>query len=450
MNRKRIGIKIGIAILLIIYLMVAFFYKDKFGPRTFLNDQKISGKNLAKANEQLADEVYWEGLEVKNEEETILKITPEEINYEYMDNNELLSLIKSHNNFKWPIYLFSKRDYNIEPIYIYSMNNLGLIVENASQLNQELKNAAVEYSEESEKFEIITHQYKFNIEKDELLQLIDKKIKQAEDVLDLSEYIELPEILDNNDDLIKMKDEANDYINLEFKYQFGDNYEKIDKSLIKQWIIPNGLNIEFEKEKMREYVITTLSNKYDTYGKPRNFKTTSGKTIKLSKGSYGWLIHRANTVEALINHIKNKESKIIEPVYSYKAVSRGTSDIGNSYVEIDIDNQMVYVYSKGELKVKTPTVTGNISRGHNTPRNRVDPISYKTTNAVLRGPGYAAPVKYWMPFNGGVGLHDADWRASFGGNIYKTNGSHGCINLPPSIAKEVYDLVFQGMPVIVH
>ena len=63
---------------------------------------------------------------------------------------------------------------------------------------------------------------------------------------------------------------------------------------------------------------------------------------------------------------------------------------------------------------------------------------------------YETPVKYWMPFNGGVGLHDASWRGSFGGNIYQNSGSHGCINLPPKTVKRLYDLVSVGTIVVCH
>lgn len=55
-----------------------------------------------------------------------------------------------------------------------------------------------------------------------------------------------------------------------------------------------------------------------------------------------------------------------------------------------------------------------------------------------------------MPFNGNIGLHDADWRTSFGGQIYRTNGSHGCVNLPPDYARRIYDVVQTGTPVICY
>ena len=237
------------------------------------------------------------------------------------------------------------------------------------------------------------------------------------------------------------------YIILLYIY-FCDKKEVIAKSLLKDWIELKEKEVDVDAEKVREYIVE-LAKKYDTFGSSRKFKTNTGNIITTNGGTYGWMTHRGKTTDALIQHIKAGEDKTIEPVYSYTALSRNSDDIGTSYVEIDLYQQMVYVYINGELKVKTPTVTGNIAQGHNTPRG-VDAITYKQNGAVLRGEDYASPVKYWMPFNGDVGLHDADWRTSFGGDIYKTNGSHGCINLPPGNAKSIFDLVYPGMPVIVH
>ena len=81
-------------------------------------------------------------------------------------------------------------------------------------------------------------------------------------------------------------------------------------------------------------------------------------------------------------------------------------------------------------------------------------IAAKASPAVLRGGegagAYETPVNFWMPFNGGQGLHDATWRYYFGGNIYKTHGSHGCVNLPYDAAKTIYENCKKGMAVIVY
>ena len=60
-------------------------------------------------------------------------------------------------------------------------------------------------------------------------------------------------------------------------------------------------------------------------------------------------------------------------------------------------------------------------------------------------------VTYWMPFVwNAVALHDATWRYSFGGDIYQTSGSHGCVNLPYEKAEELFNICEVGDVVVVH
>ena len=94
-------------------------------------------------------------------------------------------------------------------------------------------------------------------------------------------------------------------------------------------------------------------------------------------------------------------------------------------------------------------MSGNAARGYDTPSGAY-PLTYKQRNATLRGADYATPVSYWMPFNGNIGMHDATWRGSFGGSIYRTNGSHGCINLPKAAAKTIFENIEKGMPVLCY
>ena len=55
-----------------------------------------------------------------------------------------------------------------------------------------------------------------------------------------------------------------------------------------------------------------------------------------------------------------------------------------------------------------------------------------------------------LPFNGDVGIHDASWRTEYGGDIYLTNGSHGCVNTPYTEAEKVFNAIEIGDPVIVY
>lgn len=126
---------------------------------------------------------------------------------------------------------------------------------------------------------------------------------------------------------------------------------------------------------------------------------------------------------------------------------------GYTCVEVDLTAQTVYAYQGDALVIAAPCVTGN-SSNHATPPGSFT-LKSKETARTLRGYNdngskYASFVNFWMPFNGGIGLHDASWRSSFGGGIYQGGGSHGCVNLPYNAAATIYNMAYVGMPVIVH
>ena len=124
-------------------------------------------------------------------------------------------------------------------------------------------------------------------------------------------------------------------------------------------------------------------------------------------------------------------------------------ELGDSFVEIDIGDQNVKLFKNNELLVDTDTVTGNLRTKHGTHIGLFEIWSMEHDRYLI-GPGYKSWVSYFMPFDGGIGLHDATWRDEFGGEIYKTNGSHGCVNLPLEEAKTIYENVNVGYKVLVH
>ncbi len=238
-------------------------------------------------------------------------------------------------------------------------------------------------------------------------------------------------------------------------YQFGSRSETLDGATIASWLTGGGENgPQADPEAVSAYV-KELAAKYDTAGTSRTFQTSRGTEVTLT-GPYGWKLDQAAEEAALTAAIAAGESISKEPAYSAQAASHDGADYGSTYVEVDIAGQHVYFYKDGQLVWDSPCVTGNLSKGYGTP-DGIYGLYYKQQDKVLRGPKqadgtyeYESPVSYWMPFNGGIGLHDANWRGSFGGEIYKTNGSHGCINLPPNKTKELYDYLYKNVPVICH
>ena len=207
--------------------------------------------------------------------------------------------------------------------------------------------------------------------------------------------------------------------------------------------------ILYNTEAVSAYV-TELAEQYDTYGKDREFKTHSGETVTVSGGNYGWQMDQEATAAALMEVLKAEQDAEFAPVWTKEAASFGDTDIGTSYMEVDLDNQKVYQYIDGECVVETDCVSGKAIDSDRLTPDGTYSIVYRKSPAVLKGADYESPVTYWMPFNGGIGFHDATWRSKFGGEIYLTGGSHGCINLPLSAAKEIYANVYSGMPVVVY
>ena len=131
-------------------------------------------------------------------------------------------------------------------------------------------------------------------------------------------------------------------------------------------------------------------------------------------------------------------------------------EIESTYVIISIKNQNAKLYVNGKLKKKAPVVTG---RAGVTPTpTGTFKIAYKQRDTYLDGAtvgyDYYLKVKYWMPLagTGGVGLHDAPWRAydQYGGSYYLWDGSHGCINMRTADAGYFFKYIKAGTTVKVY
>jgi hypothetical protein len=207
-------------------------------------------------------------------------------------------------------------------------------------------------------------------------------------------------------------------------------------------------NVSVNDEKLTQYV-QNLASTYNTYGKTRSFKTSKGDTIKIGGGTYGYVIDKSGEKEQLLEDLSGGKPVEREPVYELRGLHRGDNDIGDTYVEIDYTNQHLWFYKDGELVTETDIVSGNISRGNGS-SDGVFPVGYKARNQTLVGENYSSDVDFFIQFSYNVGIHDASWRSTFGGQIYKTSGSHGCINVPRKIASKIYDEIEAGIPVVAY
>lgn len=249
--------------------------------------------------------------------------------------------------------------------------------------------------------------------------------------------------------LTPMEQAQKDLAGVTVTYQFGDQSEVLDNDRILSWLQEKEDGSVAIDEQQAKAFVKELAEKYDTAYTHRTFHTTGGRDIQIAQGDYGWRIDQEAETKHLLELLAAKQSATCEPIYAQTAAVHAKNDWGTTYVEVSLTDQYLWLYKDGHCILESYFVSGNPTRGHATPKG-IYGLTYKTRDATLSGEGYDSKVKYWMPFNRNVGLHDAPWRKTFGGQIYKNNGSHGCINLPPANAAKIYENVDKNTPVIVY
>lgn len=454
MNNKRkryISLLVGLMVV-ILYLITVSLYSNKFILGTTINGTDCSSKTVVGAVNEIQNSLKDYKLKVIRDGKVIANISATDIEMEVSDTESIKTEIYKINKFAKPIVMLNIAKKNaIQINNLYKVNDKKLKAEVKKICNsKDLKNpvdAKIVYNEQEERYEIQKEDNGTKLNYTKVYEKIKDSILNENKEVNLDDCLRGAKIKSNNKNLNNVLKNINKYM-ISIQIDFGDRQENITPKMVHNWIKIKNNKVSFDKDAVRNYVIK-LSNKYDTYGTTRKFKTHNGKIITISGGSYGWMIRRDYTIDKLIKTIKEAKSTTIEPEYSYKGFRREKDEIGDTYVEISLSEQHVYVYNKGKLVVDTPCVTGNTSLGRGTPSG-IYPLNYKTRNATLSGQGYASPVSYWMPFNNNIGMHDASWRSSFGGNIYKTGGSHGCVNLPKEKAKQIYEVLIEKEPVIVY
>lgn len=435
---------IGMVVLGVIY----FQNNDKFFSGTTINSVDCTSKTVTQVESELLSNVGEEEMEITGRNGLDMTFTLEELGVSYGFGKQLEEALADSQSIT---NLFQAKDYKID--YILNIDEKVLksrmkkILDSQEIIDSE--DAKIIFNQKKGKYKIQKEVYGnyFNIET--AAKLVKTALEEGENQVDLEScYMDAPEVLSNDEELVQKLDELNKYM-INITLDFSDRQEVISSSMIQDWMnVAEDGTVTYDETAMRTY-LQEISKTYDTYGKERKFKTHDGRKIRVTGGSYGWMIHNGDTIKKIEEAIEGGVDTTIEPAYSFRGYVRDKDDIGDSYIEISLDKQHVWVYIDGEVKVSTDCVTGNSSRGFDTPTG-VYPINYLERDATLEGQGYSSPVSYWMPFNGNIGLHDASWRGSFGGTIYKYSGSHGCVNLPPSAAKKIFGIIKPGMPVIVY
>lgn len=425
-----------------------YYYQDKFTPGTYLNGKDISNLSLDQAKyPKTIDQEFkidtGDKKHILNTKDIDLQIDSKE------------ELVINNQPQLWFLGLIEKKDYTAELETKYSEEKL------KSYIETEFKDYTVETKDAQIKLEnkdyIIEAEVQGNyIDKDKLKNEIIDLLKAESYELDLSDTFPKPNITKDDPKLKEELETLKELASRRLTLDYGSFKEElpIDK-LVAAY---DSTNKNYDKEKIKA-LIQGLAEKYDTVYTERKHKSLINGDVIIPPGIYGWELDVEKTTGAALEALNNKQTEI-KPIHSREATYRNAdgSDLGPNYIEVSLNDQRMLYVENGEILVDTPVVTGNPNTGAATPPG-TNEIWSKERDKVLEGidpfgANYTAPVTYWMCVDWShVGIHNARWRENaggFGGNIYRENGSYGCINTPFDAMGKLFELVPIGTPVLVY
>lgn len=432
-------------------------YQDVFYPGTTLNGIDIEGLTVDQVKEKLADAVkdYFLTVVFKDEE---LKITDQEVGMAFNDKADIQGLKIQQNKVRYNKTDMEALAFTENDAFTYDSGALENLLRKCSAMDEsqmiEPENAQLVYDEEKNNFYLINGEQGTKLVFSEVLTAVEEAIEENLSELNIEEagLYQTAALTEDSPKAAEVLKEADDYLKLQLEYTFTkDGEEKkevIDSKMIGSWLYADdNAEVQADHDKIQEWV-NGIADEYNSDKVSMQFTTTSGSEIALKVPVGGESIDTSALFEDVVKCLEDKVSG--ERKVPYTETASGISkNFGGSYVEVDLTNQKLYLYKKGDLIMSSSIVSGSVSKSHMTPTGVYQVYSMEK-NTVLRGADYASPVSFWMPFNGGVGFHDATWRSSFGGTIYQYNGSHGCINMPYEKAKTLYENINTGYYVVVY
>lgn len=453
---KKICLITGISLLstaVLAYLAVALWFMFHYNRNTYIDDMDMSFHTTADMRHSMNTFMENYKLTVHLRDNDTHIIRPSDINMRFTPVFDEMDAKHMQNGLLWPLYISKEKRYTTVYEVTYDEALLEQYLSGLDCMQEENMNPAKDAYVviKDGKAVVVEETHGTVVDYEALKAEICKALNQYQSEIDLNDsscYLEAA-ITADSAEIAEIKAEADHYLDMIITYRIDDVTWDLDASTFGSWMhYYNGRWI-FSKKKAEIYV-EGLAERYNTVGTTRNFRTYHGSTVQETGYRYGWAIDQEAETEGLIAVLQTGESAERTPEFLQTGAAYNSyNDIGDTYIEVDLTNQHVYVTIDGDMVYDTSCVTGCISNGHGTPSGLYE-IAYKESPSTLRGEDYESFVNYWMPFNRGIGLHDATWRGSFGGSIYYYDGSHGCVNLPFYAAQTIYSYAYPGMPVICY
>lgn len=468
-KKKRKGLRIAIVIIVCViiaglggtgYYLYEQANSGQFFASTKINDYDVSGMTCKEVLLMLVKEYSVPKVEIREKETEALTLTLEQMGYT-IDQMELLNSIQDCMREQNLGLLFSLLDGNSfeitvpfeydETVFQAAVTSSAFAEARVASTDAVMKFDGTEYYIEPE-----TYGNEFDdadlqvMVKDSADRLAAAERPMQDVVVDVPEsFYYLPAVTQDDTEMNRTMKIYNSFCKANISLLFGEEKIVLDWSVIQPWIDMSAETPTLNEDAVYDLVYE-MAAKYDTLYYPREFTTSDGDVITFESSDYGYQLDKEGEAQQLIADIYSNTTVEREPLYNVKGYKRnGRDDLCGNYVEVNLTKQHIWLYKDGELITESDIVSG-LPKDERETATGVFQIPYKKSPEVLKGDTWEADVTFWMPFHDGQGLHDATWRTAFGGKIYQTDGSHGCVNLPYETAETIYNTIGERYAIILY
>ncbi len=452
-----------IPVVIVVVLAIAYgvgvaVFSNIYLPNTTLDGKDISYKTKAEVAASLESTISGYSTAVEGDGLSFT-LNGTDINLRYDGAAYAATAMGQTNAFTWPVSFFTKRNLTVGAKVSYDQASLASLMQtyvDAGSANDS-STSSISYDEAQSKYTYTQESLVKRIDVTALCAHIGEKIAELPASITLGE-----ESLTAGANLEAAVNTANSYLQAGPTLTLaGTTVTDITPAQVASWIsFGDDLSVNLDEDAITTWCKGDLSNTTDTVGKSRTFTRPDGKVITtVARGVYGWSINGAETATQIIDAIKSGSKQTLE-IPCYDTADRynpGGQDWPDRYIDVDITTQHATFYENGQVIWEADVVTGLPADDRDTPQG-VWTITSRDTDTTLTGPNdesgnpeWESHVDFWMGVKQNiVGFHNAPWRYYFGGEIYKTNGSHGCINLSYADAEALYNLCKVGDVVVIH
>lgn len=441
-----------LALLAVLYVLGFMYFNSHFYPRTTVNSVDVSMDTASEAADNVNAGAESYILTITDRDGRVNYIKGKDIDYSVDSLAGVQQALAQQQALLWVYDIFQQHTLTLDTAADYSEEKLSAAIDALDCLQEENIVAPQDayIGQVDGTWQIVAEVQGSQPDKEKLTEDIKAAIASGTERLDLTDedYVS-PTVLSTDETLQQKLDVINQYSSMTITYDTwnGENIV-LDSDTIISWLtVADDMSVTVNQDSVNAYV-ETLAQQLNTSGGTRDFTTSSIGTIQIGGGDYGWIVDKTAEASQLTADIQAGQSVERTPCYSQEGFD-SAADIGTTYVELDYTRQHLWYYDHGTLVFESDFVSGNMAQNNGSPDGVFKVIS-KQKDVTLKGEDYESPVTYFVPFAYNIGFHDASWRSTFGGTIYLTDGSHGCINLPYDIAEQIYNTVAIGTPVVAY